>query len=426
MTAQPSDPLAYAMPAAFALALVPAIWAVSTAGERSTQAPPGFAQAVAPSMPLAPPDQPAPPPVLPLELAPVAPETAVQLNARVPFSTGPNPAARAFNLAANEAIVARSTDCLAAAVLYEAGDDREGQRAVAQVVINRMRHPAFPKTICGVVFQGQERRTGCQFTFTCDGALNRSWSPDAWDRARGVATQALTGGVYRKVGHATHYHTDWVVPYWSDSLDKIAAVGTHLFFRWEGWWGTPPAFRFGHAGGEPRIAKLARFSLAHRGEGDEMLAATDLEALEDLDPAKPRDMLSDGSTFLARVRAKADPDRIAALALETCGARDYCKFMAWTDKDDMPEAFPVAPAKLQTMAFSYLRNKKTGFDKPLWNCETFARSEPAQCMKGRTATAKLRVKLREPAERAAADEDKPVEKAALKIDVKSPRRRPGA
>ena len=99
-------------------------------------------------------------------------------------------------------------------MVYEAGDDPAGQRAVAQVVLNRVRHPAFPKTVCGVVFEGQDRTTGCQFTFSCDGALTR-WSPSPalWTAARQIATAALTGTVYRPVGYATHYHTDWVVPY---------------------------------------------------------------------------------------------------------------------------------------------------------------------------------------------------------------------
>ena len=143
--------------------------------------------------------------------------------------------------------------------------DAEGERAVAQVVLNRLRHPAFPKTICGVIFEGQERSTGCQFSFACDHALTR-WSPtaDQWRRARGVADAALSGAVYRPVGYATHYHTDWVVPYWQASLDKVVAVHSHLFFRWTGWWGTPPAFNRQVSSAEPVIAQLASVSDAHK------------------------------------------------------------------------------------------------------------------------------------------------------------------
>ena len=182
------------------------------------------------------------PPVEPVEFQSVDPNDARAFNATVPFSTLPNPAARPFRFSGSTDARLRAIDCLAAAELYEAGDDSEGERAVAQVVLNRVRHPAFPKSVCGVVFQGSERSTGCQFTFSCDGALQR-WSPSeaAWDRARDVARMALNGAVYKPVGHATHYHTDWVVPYWSSSLEKITEVGTHLFFRWAGWWGTPPA-----------------------------------------------------------------------------------------------------------------------------------------------------------------------------------------
>ncbi|WP_240047693.1 cell wall hydrolase [Sphingomonas panacisoli] len=206
------------------------------------------------------------PPVEPVELQAVTPEDAKAFNDTVPFSTAPNPPARPFVFSGDSNARARAIDCLAVGVLYEAGDDTDGERAVAQVILNRVRHPAFPKSVCGVVFQGSERSTGCQFSFACDGAMSR-WRPNpaAWTRARAVAVAALNGSVYGAVGYATHYHTDWVVPYWSASLDKVTAVKTHLFFRWTGWWGTPAAFVRSVSGFEPGIAALDGFSAAHSG-----------------------------------------------------------------------------------------------------------------------------------------------------------------
>ena len=119
------------------------------------------------------------PQVEPIELQNVAPQDAREYNATVPFSSAPNPAARPFRIYGSADDQARAVDCLAAAVLYEAGDDAVGEKAVAQVMLNRVRHPAFPRSICGVVFQGRERRTGCQFSFTCDGSMNRSREPGA-------------------------------------------------------------------------------------------------------------------------------------------------------------------------------------------------------------------------------------------------------
>ncbi|MBN8829041.1 MAG: cell wall hydrolase [Sphingomonadales bacterium] len=218
-----------------------------------------------------PPDAPLPK-VEPLTLDASKPDEARKLNAAIPFSTDPNPAARAFKFSGDEAALERARDCLAAAMIYEAGDDPRGERAVGQVVLNRLRHPAFPKTVCGVVFQGQERVTGCQFTFTCDGAMARIPSAGAWERARDLAGKMLAGDVYKPVGHATHYHTDWVMPYWSASLDKVTAVDTHLFFRWKGWWGTPPAFaRTLSIAAEPTIAKLSLLSPAHKAQGAQEL-----------------------------------------------------------------------------------------------------------------------------------------------------------
>lgn len=206
----------------------------------------------------------APPSVDPPHIYALDADRARALNAAIAFADRANPPARPFHFTGGAGDLARATDCLASAQFYEAGDDVVGEQAVAQVVLNRVRHPAFPKTICGVVFQGQERRTGCQFTFTCDGALARTPSPVAWARARGIAKAAIGGAVFRQVGLATHYHTDWVVPYWSASLDKTTKVGTHLFFRWAGWWGTPSAFQQAANGVEPMIGRIARLSLAHR------------------------------------------------------------------------------------------------------------------------------------------------------------------
>ena len=199
-----------------------------------------------------------PPKAEPLQFREVKPEDAVAINAAVPVSTLPNPAARPFNITfASPADRLRATECLTAAVYYEAATEPlEGQRAVAQVVLNRARHPAYPRTVCGVVFQGHERATGCQFTFTCDGAIRRTPMASLWAKARMVAQQALAGYVHAPVGWATHYHTNWVVPYWSSSLTKLALVGTHIFYRWEGGWGRPAAFRHRPAGIEPQIALM--------------------------------------------------------------------------------------------------------------------------------------------------------------------------
>ena len=199
-----------------------------------------------------------PPQPEPMRFREIAPQDALAINAAVPVSDLPNPAARPFHVAfATPADRLRALECLTAAVYYEAAiEPLDGQRAVAQVVLNRARHPAYPKSICGVVFQGWERATGCQFTFTCDGSIRRTPSASLWATARRVAEEALSGKVYAPVGWATHYHTNWVVPYWSSSLVKLANVGTHIFYRWEGGWGRPPAFRYGPAGGEPQMALM--------------------------------------------------------------------------------------------------------------------------------------------------------------------------
>ena len=144
----------------------------------------------------------------------------------------------------------RALNCLTSAIYYEAGNESDdGQRAVAQVVLNRVRHPAYPHSVCGVVYQGTERGDiKCQFTFGCDGAMARVPNQTAWQRARRVAMAALGGSVYAPVGLATHYHTLAVHPNWSTTLKPVAVIGAHIFYRWQGGAGTPAAFSARYTG----------------------------------------------------------------------------------------------------------------------------------------------------------------------------------
>ena len=104
---------------------------------------------------------------------------------------------------------ASDEDCLSLAIYYEARSETEqGQHAVAQVVLNRVRDPNYPDDVCAVVFQGFERRTGCQFSFTCDGSVRRRPVRIGWAAARRRARSALAGYVDDAVGRATHYHAD--------------------------------------------------------------------------------------------------------------------------------------------------------------------------------------------------------------------------
>jgi spore germination cell wall hydrolase CwlJ-like protein len=125
---------------------------------------------------------------------------------------------------------ARDLDCLTDAVYFEArGESKRGQQAVATVVMNRVKNPNFPKTVCGVVFQ--RAAGGCQFSFACDGSMRRGREEDAWEEARRVAARALSGYVLREVGSATHFHTADVSPDWGPQMLKVAQVGLHIFYR---------------------------------------------------------------------------------------------------------------------------------------------------------------------------------------------------
>lgn len=146
----------------------------------------------------------------------------------------------------------RALNCLTSAIYYEAANEPdEGQRAVAQVVLNRVRHPAWPTSICAVVYQGSERTDMlCQFTFSCDGAMARRPVADKWARARAVAAAALNGRAFAPVGLSTYYHTLAVHPSWSSRLDPVAVVGAHIFYQMRGNDGTVAAFLKPYSGRE--------------------------------------------------------------------------------------------------------------------------------------------------------------------------------
>lgn len=173
-------------------------------------------------------------------------------------ATGSGPAARPLAARGTSLDRGRALQCLTTAIYYEAASEPDaGQRAVAQVVLNRVAHPAWPNTVCGVVYQGSERPS-CQFSFACDGSLARRPMAVFWERARRVAADALAGQVYAPVGLATHYHTSAVRPYWAPSLSFIGTIGAHRFYRWSGAAGRPAAFVSVYSGGEPVAAPHPR------------------------------------------------------------------------------------------------------------------------------------------------------------------------
>ncbi|MEP2736100.1 MAG: cell wall hydrolase [Erythrobacter sp.] len=159
------------------------------------------------------------------------------------------PAASSFRSYGSGMNKARALRCMTQAIYYEAASESEaGQRAVAQVVLNRVAHSAWPRSICGVVYEGSTRATGCQFSFTCDGSMRRKPGSASWAKAQRVAARSLSGEVYKPVGLATHYHTNWVNPYWAPSLNHIGTIGAHRFYKMRGRNGTQAAFKGPYAG----------------------------------------------------------------------------------------------------------------------------------------------------------------------------------
>jgi spore germination cell wall hydrolase CwlJ-like protein len=130
----------------------------------------------------------------------------------------------------------REQQCLANAIYFESrGESDRGQAAVAQVVLNRVRNPAYPKTICGVVYQNDHWLNRCQFSFACDGVKDRILSPWHYRKAKEIAMAVTAGKIFiPEVGSATHYYAQYVSPGWARSMKKMTKIGLHIFYRTHG------------------------------------------------------------------------------------------------------------------------------------------------------------------------------------------------
>ena len=252
-------------------------------------------------------------------------------------------AARAFAISGSGLGKSRALQCLSQAIYYEAASEAiAGQEAVAQVVLNRVSHPSYPNSVCGVVFQGSERKTGCQFSFTCDGSLRRKASAGAWNRARGVAQNALSGSVYRPVGLATHYHTIWIYPYWAPSLDPIGTIGAHRFYKWKGNAGKPAAFNSRYAGYEPSAAPHPRNAAADsdaKSEANPISLArafeeARLKAIADSDSKAPQASRAPAPAYSAKVEERGGDKLYTAENLPESGniKPEYANSGRWIAK----------------------------------------------------------------------------------------------
>ena len=183
---------------------------------------------------------------------------ALASEAAEPFAASRDPAARE-----------RALECLTQAVYYEArSESDDGQRAVAQVVLNRVRHPAYPNSVCGVVYQGSERAPAASSASPATDRWTRGIEPYAWDRARRIAEAALAGASTGRSGSPPIITPPRSSPYWAPSLVPQTVVGAHIFYRRPGGSGTSgrvqPGPRRGRArrGGRPCAAAAPRAARA--------------------------------------------------------------------------------------------------------------------------------------------------------------------
>lgn len=288
----------------------------------------------------------------------------------------------------------RAIDCLAVAAWYEAGNDFDGQRSVMQVVLNRVAHPSFPKSVCGVVFEGSHRNTGCQFTFTCDGSMaRRRPSPAAMARARAIATLALKSTIYPEVLQATHYHADYVLPWWSSKLVRLGKVGPHIFYRWPG--------ARGALSGRPSSASEAELALltfqavsragspatSSVAEGNQLAAASSAITA----PSWQAEMAAgsmvavapapktDGAIFFA-VDSASPSGRWAVSALGKCAGQTGCRVLAYENQERLALNSTTSARAREKPIFLFVRDAASGVELALWDCEKVERPAASQCL----------------------------------------------
>jgi spore germination cell wall hydrolase CwlJ-like protein len=258
-----------------------------------------------------------------LGFGPLSPEEAQAINAYLPAALEPPSPVPPFYLKASGAERDRAILCLTQAIYYEAAlEPTPGQEAVAQTVLNRVRHPNFPHSICGVVYQGAQQVTGCQYSFTCDGSRQRPPMAPFWARAQAVALQALSGFVMPAIGTATAYHADYVFPRWGPTLVKIGQIGGHIFYRFPGPTGLPGAFGQRYAGEELQVSMAGpspEALLAARAQGAlAQVGGTPVDTYAYADPSAPggvRTRVAGEVVFGRRVPTRDEIARINATLL---------------------------------------------------------------------------------------------------------------
>ena len=284
-----------------------------------------------------------------------------------------------------------AVSCLAAAAWYEAGDDARGQSSVIQVVLNRLSHPNYPKTICGIVFEGSSLPTGCQFTFTCDGSLARRFpGPAAWSAARVRAQAALDGKVDTEVSDATNYHADYVVPWWSSKLEPLTKIGHHIFYRWPTGRQLLRALPAGgtlsdgqivaqFAGDNPLHMPQRRLSTEGPVITAQPLPIADTalvtpEALNSVSVARRP------GTFVTGVDPAGPNGRWAVDALTRCTGFKGCSVASYESEAAAERNLAVPPGQRDRPLFLFVRDPSSGMDLALWDCTRTRRPDASQCL----------------------------------------------
>ncbi|MBD2841022.1 cell wall hydrolase [Erythrobacter sp. KMU-140] len=267
-----------------------------------------------------------------------------------------------------------------------------------QTILNRVSHTAFPNSVCGVVFEGSHLTTGCQFTFTCDGSIEaRRPSERAMTRARKLAEQALDGQVDDSIGTATHYHANYVDPWWASRLDRVAIVGPHIFYKWRGSAGV--LAKPGRLDEEVEFRELAAKHSDYRAaESDPTIVAEQNPQLAQLSGIAPSPIaaaraISSNIHYMA-VGSEAANGRWALSALKTCRGKKSCQVIGYGNGAEAARNRNAGLSARDRPLFLFVRDAATGMEIALWDCEKVTRKNTSQCLPGERAALEKLMKER--------------------------------
>lgn len=198
----------------------------------------------------------------------------------------------------------------------------------------------------------------------------------------------LGGAIDASVGNATHFHADYVYPWWSNKLDKVARVGTHIFFRWRGFWGTRNALSARYGGGEPDPLRLQETALTIAEanplptllQGGEAVRSITTEMVDEPAEESNGPPSPGAGIHFVLVAPEDSPSALVDRARSLCVNGGYCRVQGWSDPANIPAKLPLSDDSRRTLRFSFVAANAGSSEAVFFDCRTFPGPQVGACL----------------------------------------------